>query len=301
MIEIKSTDHFFNFSPKNKPVVKVSSGTILEVETMDCFSNQIQNPSDTLNSIDWSKINPATGPIFVEEAEEGDTLKIEIMNISIANQGVIVSGKGEGLLGHLMDDLHVKIVQIKKDMIIFDSKLSIPVNKMIGVIGVAPKSGEISCGIPGPHGGNMDNMMITTGSTLYLPVYTKGALLGIGDLHAAMGDGEIGVSGVEVAGNVKIRVKVLKNLKIKDPVLSDDQYFTTISSAKTIDAAIKQSAEEMANILKERLPLNMHEIVMLMSISGHAEICQVVDPLKTARFVMPNWILNAYKFDLTSS
>lgn len=300
MIEVKNLNHFFHFSAENKPVVKVSSGTILEVETMDCFSNQIQNSSD-IEAIDWSKINPATGPIFVEEAEPGDTLKIEIMNVSISNQGIIVSGKGEGLLGHLMDDIRVKIVQIKKDNIIFDSKLSIPVNKMIGVIGVAPQGEKVGCGIPGSHGGNMDNLMVTVGSTLYLPVYVKGALLGVGDLHAAMGDGEIGVSGVEVAGSVKLRVKVLKGLEITDPVLSNDQYFTTISSAKTVDEAIKRATENMALILKTRLQLDMHEIVMLMSITGHAQICQVVDPLKTARFAIPNWVLDAYKFDFTNS
>ncbi len=298
MEKIKSEKHFFSFSAQNRPVLKVVSGTVLEMETMDCFSNQIQNSSDTVETLDWSKINPATGPIFIEGAEEGDALKVEILDISVAKKGIMVAGKGEGTLGHLLEGIHTKIIPIEGKMAMFDSKLSIPLNKMIGVIGVAPKEGEISCGTPGSHGGNMDNLMVTTGATLYLPVFVKGALFGLGDLHAAMGDGEIGVSGIEVAGSVKLRLEVVKNLKISDPILSNVDYFTTIASGKTIDDAIARATENMAFILKDRMPLNLHEIIMLMSATGQAQICQIVDPLKTARFAMPTWILETYKFEL---
>ncbi len=298
MEKIKSEKHFFSFSAQNTPVLKVTSGTVLEMETMDCFSNQIQNSSDTVETLDWSKINPATGPIFIEGAEEGDALKVEILDISVAKKGIMVAGKGEGTLGHLLKGIHTKMIPIEGKMAIFDSKISIPLNKMIGVIGVAPKEGEISCGTPGSHGGNMDNLMITTGATLYLPVFVKGALFGLGDLHAAMGDGEIGVSGIEVAGSVKLRLEVVKNLKISDPILSNVDYFTTIASGKTVDDAIARATENMAFILKNRMPLNLHEIIMLMSATGQSQICQIVDPLKTARFAMPIWVLETYKFEL---
>ncbi|MCW1300681.1 MAG: acetamidase/formamidase family protein [Candidatus Parvarchaeota archaeon] len=153
-------------------------------------------------------------------------------------------------------------------------------------------------GTPGSHGGNMDNLMITTGSILYLPIFVRGALFGLDDLHAAMGDGEIGVSGVEVAGSVKLRSKVVKNLKISDPILSNDNHFTTIASGKTVDDAIVKATENMAFILRDRIPLSLHEIAMIMSATGQAQICQVVNPLKTARFVMPSWVLDAYNFQL---
>jgi amidase len=300
MEEIKSDNHFFSFSANNVPALKVRSGSVVKIETMDCFSNQIQEPSDLSDKLDWSKINPATGPIFVEEAEVGDTLKVDILDISVANKGVMVAGEKEGVLGHLLKGLKAKVIPIEKDVAIFDSKVKIPLNKMIGVIGVAPdiESGEISCGTPGSHGGNMDNLMITIGSTLYLPVFTKGALFGVGDLHAAMGDGEIGVTGIEVAGNVKLRLEVVKNLKIKEPILTNDEYLTTISSRKTLDDAIESATENMALLLKERIPLNLHEIAMLLSATGQAQICQIVDPLKTARFVMPMWVLRSYDFEL---
>ncbi|PMP80201.1 MAG: acetamidase, partial [Mesoaciditoga sp.] len=92
MEKIKSEKHFFSFSSENAPAFSVTSGSVAEIETMDCFSNQIQNSSDTVEMIDWSKINPPTGPIFVEGAEAGDALKIEILDISVAKKGVMVAG-----------------------------------------------------------------------------------------------------------------------------------------------------------------------------------------------------------------
>ncbi len=298
MRKLNTEKHFFSFSARNEPALTVSSGTIVEVETMDCFSNQIQTPDDTFDALDWSRVNPATGPIFVEEAEEGDTLKIEIMDISIAERGIMVAGENEGILGHLLKGIRIKFIPIRESKAIFDSKVSIPLRKMIGVIGVAPKEGEINCGTPGSHGGNMDNLMITTGATLYFPIFVKGALFGLGDLHAAMGDGEIGVSGIEVAGKVKLRIEVIKNLKISDPMLSNSSYLSTMASEETLDKAVAKATENMAVILKDRLPLGLHEIAMLMSATGETQICQVVDPFKTARFLMPNWVLDAYEFKL---
>ncbi|WP_036225268.1 acetamidase/formamidase family protein [Mesoaciditoga lauensis] len=298
MEKLSNEKHFFSFSPSNTPAMKVKSGSVVEIETMDCFSNQITNSSDTIEKLDWAKINPATGPIFVEGAKEGDALKVDILDISVAPQGVMLAGENEGTLGHLLKGIQIKIIPIKEDKAIFDSKLSIPLNKMVGVIGVAPEKEEIPCGTPGSHGGNMDNLMITKGSTLYLPVFVEGALFGLGDLHAAMGDGEIGVTGVEVSGKVRVRLQVQRGLKIQDPLLLNDEHFTTIASAQTTDEALKKATENMALILKGRLPINLHEIVMLMSAVGQAQICQMVDPLRTARFVMPQWVLKKYDFNL---
>jgi Acetamidase/Formamidase family. len=110
----------------------------------------------------------------------------------------------------MMNDLYSKVVEINDGKVIFNEKLSFPVKPMIGVIGVAPKEGEINCGTPGPHGGNMDTTLIGEGTKLYLPVFVDGALFALGDLHAVMGDGEIGVSGVEVSGAVTVGLRVLK-------------------------------------------------------------------------------------------
>lgn len=291
-----SNNSIFKFSSKNAPALKVNSGDVVEIHTYDCFSNQLQTPEDTLEAMDWERINPATGPIYIEEAKEGDVLKVTIEEINLNNQGVMVAGEGSGILGHMLKGMESKIIPIKDNEGIFDEQLSIPLNPMIGVIGVAPSKEEINSGTPGHHGGNMDNLMITRGATIYFPVFTDGALFALGDLHAAMGDGEIGVTGIEIAGSVKVKLEVVKGLKLNNPVLENKESFTTIASEINLEEAVNQATIDMAEILKERMTMGLHKIAMLMSAVGHTEICQVVDPLKTARFVMPKWVLETYDF-----
>lgn len=288
----------FKFSPKNNPICNVPSGAQVTIETMDCFANQLQTPEDTLDAMDWNRINPATGPIFVEGAQAGDVLKVEIKKIQVSSQGVMATGENEGTLGAHMQGLISKIIPIADNLAIFNSKISIPLKPMIGVIGVAPGKEEINCGTPGPHGGNMDNTMIGEGATLYLPIFTEGALFALGDIHAVMGDGEIGVSGVEVSARVTVVLEVIKGLKLKNPILENPEFFTTIASALTLDEAIHQATNDMAEILASRLAMSFPDIAMLMSAIGHTQICQVVDPLRTGRFVMPKWVLSQYDFHL---
>ena len=102
----------------------------------------------------------------------------------------MTTGPGLGVMGHRLDEFAVKMIPIESDHAIFNDNVHIPLNKMMGVIGVAPENEPISCGTPGSHGGNMDTTLIAEGATLYLPVFHQGAL-GLGDMHAAMGDGEI--------------------------------------------------------------------------------------------------------------
>lgn len=291
-----SGHYIFKFSRDNVPVLRIQSGETVEIETQDCFSNQLKYPEDNLEKIDWERINPASGPIYVEDALEGDVLKVIILDMVLADQGIMASGENLGVLGEFLRGIESRIIPVRDGMAIFDSRLSIPLSPMIGVIGVAPKGEGINCGTPGSHGGNMDNLMITKGAVLYFPVYTKGALFALGDLHAVMGDGEIGVTGVEAAGRVKVKLEVIKNLTIKNPVLENKDSFTTIASAAALDDAVRQSVIDMADILKTRIPLSLGEAAMLMSAAGHTQICQVVDPLKTARFVMPKWVLEKYDF-----
>ena len=154
---------------------------------------------------------------------------------------------------------------------------------MIGVIGVAPADGAVPCGTPGDHGGNMDCTRITAGATLLLPVAVPGALFALGDLHAAMGDGEVGVSGVEIAGQVTIRVEVLHGAAWPAPMVITDADASVISSAPTLDEAADIAAERAVRWLSTAAGLTLADAVMLLSAIGRLRICQVVDPLKTAR------------------
>lgn len=298
MYRVSCKDNIYSFSKYNKPVLYVKSGDEVVIETMDCFSDQIKTKDDRLEAMDWNRVNPASGPIYIEEAEPYDILKVTIKKIQLKDKAVLSSGENLGVLGGKLKGLSASIKLIENEEIVFDEKLRLPLNKMIGVIGTAPSDGEINCGTPGSHGGNMDNTMITEGSILYLPVFTKGALFALGDLHAAMGDGEIGVSGAEAAGSVHVKLEVIKDLKLKNPVLENREAVSTIASAEALDSAVNEAVTDMADILAERINLPYSEITMLLSLAGQAQICQVVDPLKTARYVVPKWILEKYRFKL---
>lgn len=292
--ELSDENVIFSFSKEHSPIISVKSGDSIVFKTKDCFSNQICSNEDKLESIDWNKINPATGPVFVENAEAGDVLKVTIENIEVGAMAVLATGKNQGVLGHKLEAMYSRAVPIKNGHVIFDEKLSIPLKPMIGVIGVAPAEDSISCGTPGSHGGNMDNTKIAAGAVLYLPIYVKGALFSLGDVHAVMGDGEIGVSGAEVPAKVTVKLTVIKNLKLNNPLLENEKELITIASKESLDEAVIQTVKDMEELLSEKLPLSTEELTTLFSLTGNTEICQVVDPLKTARFTMPKWVLEKY-------
>lgn len=289
--KVSCDNYMFSFSKDIKPVLQVKSGDEVEIETMDCFANQILTNDDKLESLDWNRVNPATGPIYVEGAQAGDALKVTIEKIHIKSQGVVATGKDLGVLGHLMNGLYSRVLEIKDGKVIFNETISFPLNTMIGVIGVAPQEGSVNCGTPGSHGGNMDTKLIREGSVLYLPVFVEGALFGLGDLHAAMGDGEIGVSGVEVAGSVTVKLEVIKNMGIANPIVRTCDITATIASAPTIEEAVTSATQDMADLLKQHSSMSIEEIATLMSAVGNLQFSQVVDPEKTVRFAMPNEIL----------
>ncbi|MFC6041131.1 acetamidase/formamidase family protein [Paenisporosarcina macmurdoensis] len=281
----------YEFNETNQPIATVASGSMVRIETYDCFKNQIDSEDMELTNLDWDQINPATGPIFVEDAKPGDVLKVKIHSIEIDSQGVMLVGPNLGIMGHQIEKMSVKILPIENEKVLFND-LQLPINKMIGVIGVAPFGQGVNCGTPGAHGGNMDNKMVTEGATLYFPVAVEGALFGLGDFHAAMGDGEVSVSGVEVAGAAIVTLEVMKGQHLEQPMLENDESFTQIASAMTLDEASKMATQLMINRLVERTDMNVSEVTMLMSAVGQLEICQVVDPLVTVRFVVPKWLLS---------
>ena len=206
-------DHIiYSMSPENKPCMEVEIGSSLVFETYDCFENQIDSEDVVFQELDWNRINPATGPVYVKGAEPGDILAVTIEKIKIAEQGVLTTGANLGVIGDELNENTVKIVPIHNEHVLFSSELQIPINPMIGVIGTAPKEEHFMWHTARSRR-NMDCKEIKEGTTLLLPVNVPGALLALGDLHA-MGDGEIGVSGVEVAGEVTITVQIIKEMAV---------------------------------------------------------------------------------------
>nr|WP_263326437.1 acetamidase/formamidase family protein [Neobacillus sp. Marseille-Q6967] len=285
-------------SPNNRPIKKVNPGTEVVFETYDCFSNQIKREDQPFSSVGWDKINPATGPLFIEGAEPGDILKVEIIDIKIDSKGVMTTAPKHGVLGDIVTGETTKVIPIQEGKAIFNDKIHIPIKPMIGVIGTAPAREEIPTGTPGAHGGNMDCKKIIKGSCLYLPVNVPGALLSMGDLHAVMADGEIVICGLEIPGEVTVKVDVIKGESLPLPMLVSEDRLITIASAETLDEAAKQATVNMHQFLVEQLGLPIDEAGMLLSLVGDLRICQVVDPLMTARMELPQWILDQYDYQV---
>ena len=277
----------YSMNKDHAPVLEVSAGEMITFQTYDCFSGQICQEADQFEKIGWDRINPATGPLKVREAEPGDILVVKILDIRVADQGVMVAVPDMGVLGKHFAESTTRVIPIEAGLAVFDETLKVPIDPMIGVIGTAPAVGDIPCGTPGDHGGNMDCKRIRKGATVYLPVSVPGGLLAMGDLHALMGDGEILICGVEINGEVDVYIDLLKNKPYPLPMLEDAEYWMTIATAKTLDAAAMLATENMAYWLHTEKGLSMPEAGMLMSALGDLRICQVVDPLLTARFEFP--------------
>lgn len=291
MLTIKREHVVYAMSPDNAPVAHVKSGDTMIFETMDCFGGQIAKETDRMGTLDWSRINPATGPVFVEGAEPGDTLKVEILRIDLSEQAAMVEAPGEGITGLSAGEENTKILPVADGRVVFSSILSLPVNPMIGVIGTAPADEAVATGTPSFHGGNMDCKRIGAGATLYLPVNVEGALLAMGDLHAVMGDGEVCVCGAEIAGEVTVQVTVIKGQPLPLPFLVTQEHAMAIYSAEGLDAAAEGATLRMRSFLIDQVKLAPHEAGMLLSLTGDLRICQAVDPNKTCRMEIPLVVL----------
>lgn len=270
------TDYVFTFSKDNKAVEKVSLGEIIKFKTLDCFCNQIKSEDEIIGEIDFSRANPATGPVYVDGAEEGDILVVEILDIETENQGLMATIPDLGPLANLVE-MRTKMLDIVDGYIHFND-IKFKQSNMIGVIGTAPKGEDVPCGMWGPHGGNMDNKLITAGTTIYLPVNIDGALLQIGDLHASMGDGEICGTGVEVSGEVTVKVDLIKNKKINRPIHETEDKWYVIASAETYDEALQLAVKDLKDLIEDAYGWDATDIYMYLSAQGDVEIAQGVKP-----------------------
>jgi len=288
---------FFAFEPKLNPAIHVEQGEDVVLETHDCFEGQIQKPQDLVDKLDWNHVNPATGPVYIEGAKPRDILRVDLLEVKVGKQASMVTIPGEGALGDIITDMETAILKLEGDHIIFKDKIRIPKKPMIGVIGVAPESGSVPNGTPGPHGGNLDCTLMCEGNSAYFTVGVEGALFGAGDFHAAMGDGEIVVCGAEISGELHFRAEVVDSLKgLPTPFVQTPNVVATLYSAPTTDEAASGAIHRMAQFLTDFVKIPLNDAGMLMSLVGELKFCQVVDPLKTVRFEFPKSVLGEYGF-----
>jgi len=287
---------FFGFSPDAEPVLTVQQGEEVALETHDCFSGQLKTSADTLETLDWSITNPATGPVYIEGAKPGDLLRVDLLEVTSTGPSVMVAVPGVGTMGDMITEMETTILRHTADTVVFKERIEVRQKPMLGVIGVAPAEGVVPNSTPGPHGGNMDCTLLTTGSSLYLRVNVDGALFGCGDMHAVMGDGEVVICGAETPGTVRFKAQVVGIEALPTPFIENDEVVAVIASAETVDEAYKDAIHLMLGFLSDVAGMPINDAAMLMSLVGNLKFCQVVDPLMTVRFEFPKSVLAEYGF-----
>ena len=282
MKRVRREHVIFEMNQENEPVLTAVSGETVVFETQDCFSGEVQSEVDTVSDIDFSKVNPATGPLFVSGAEVGDILKVTINRIEIDNKGAVLTAPGLGLLSDGIGAEETAIAEVTDSATLYKG-YEIPLRKMVGVIGTAPAGEGVNTGTPHDHGGNLDTILLGEGATLYLPVNVEGALLAMGDMHSSMGDGEIMGSGLEVAGEIEVVVEVLKDSQLPLPFIETEDLYVTVGSRETMEDASKVALHNMVEFLTTKTDMTFNQAGMFLSLAGDLKVSQAVNPNKTMR------------------
>ena len=292
MKRIADTQYILNFDENNPPVARVSSGETIVFSCMDCFHNQMDSASVLKSNLlqDGMVINPVAGPVYIEGAMPGDTLKVRLDDVEITRDfGTFSINQFDfrAVKQHITEEEGAAIPIEDGFVNLFDGKLQLPVRLNVGVLGVAPKGEPISTLQPGAFGGNLDCKHFTKGTTMYLPVFVEGALLAAGDIHALQSDGEMPCA-LEVPGNITVTVELIKGRQEAWPVLETDDAWYVITAALTSDEANMTAAGAMADFLVRRSDMyEPKEWAILLAMAGDLEICQVANPWVAIRYKMP--------------
>jgi amidase len=273
VIRINKENHTYYYDKENKPVLTASIGDKIIFETFDCWCNQLKKEEDLLGSLDMSYINPNTGPVFIKGAEAGDILVIKILDIQCEDHGILTLIPGEGILRQYVKAPLTKIVSIENGKTFFNDDIVIKNKPHIGTIGTTP-FGRIPTGLIGIHGGNMDCPEAGVGAKIYFPIFVKGALLQMGDVHANMGEGEICI-GVECGAEVTIEIlEVIKDRFIPSPIIENKDYWFVVSNAPSLKEAVRIGAKRMADFVSQKLEISLEDATLLVSIVGNVRIAQ---------------------------
>ncbi|MEM3566150.1 MAG: acetamidase/formamidase family protein [Candidatus Bathyarchaeia archaeon] len=287
MKTVPKSKRIYSFSPKHKPAEYVKPRETVRLELEDAFGGQIKDEKTPLEKLDWTRVNGATGPIFVEGAEPGDTLVVRIEEIRVADRGIIAVVPKHGALRDKPFKAKIKFVPIIGEYAHFEKDVRVKICPMIGTIGVAPEVGESPTGSLGRHGGNMDVKELTCGTILYLPVFAEGALFAAGDLHAVQADGEVCVSAIEVSGELTLSFDVLKKKSVSWPILETKNSYEILVCAGSLDDACPLAVEEAVKALMHEHDWSFEKAYMFASLVVDLRINQVVDPKKGVRAVIP--------------
>jgi amidase len=283
-----ATDHvvrreeiIWAFGPDLEPVLEVEPGSVVRLETNDCFTGQIASEDDLVTEIDFERVNSATGPVAVKGAEPGDSLVVELLEVRPSGQGFATLIPGFGQLIDQVQSPVTKVFRVEGDTVHMNDRVSFPLRPMVGVVGVATDGETVANGWAGRHGGNLDDHLHGPGATLYFPVRQPGGMFAVGDMHASMGDGEICGTGVEIAGEVVARFDLLKGKQATWPVTELPDRWVAHATAETdadLMEALQRVSEEAARLLVDEWGFTMEEAFVFLSVACDAGICQACRP-----------------------
>lgn len=292
----------FGWNRDFEPAVVAKSGETIHFECQDSSGGQLGSDADlnALIALDFGKINPVTGPVYVEGAKPGDALKVTLRKFIPSGIGWTANIPGFGLLADQFKDpaLHVwKYDPVGMTPALYGPGGKVPLKPFAGTIGCAPAEPGLHSVVPPRRvGGNLDIRDLTAGVTLYLPVEVEGALFSIGDTHAAQGDGEVCGTAIESRMDVEATIELVKNANLQSPRFTTTEpvtrhldgmgYEVTTGVGPDLMTGAREAVARMVDLLCAEHGYNPVDAYMLCSVCGDLRISEIVD--------MPNWVVSFY-------
>ncbi len=297
--------HHLGWDNSIAPVLHIAPGESVEFEVFEASGGQL-SPSSTVadvGTLDFGRINPVTGPVFIDGAEPGDVLKVSLLGFQPSGWGWTANIPGFGLLADEFPDAALQLWQYDAATLapaMFGSHGRVPLKPFTGTIGVAPGATGLHSIVPPRRvGGNMDVRDIAAGTELYLPVEVRGALFSVGDTHAAQGDGEVCGTAIESPMRVALKFELLKNEPLAFPRFTTPGPVTNHLDAKGYDVttgigpdlmqAARAAVRAMVELLARRhgmLAVQAYMLCSVCSVCGDLRISEIVD--------VPNWTVAFY-------
>lgn len=291
--------HHFGWDNANEPVLRILPGETVAFEVVDASGGQLTRSSTVADvaALDFARVNPVTGPVYVEGAEPGDALQVEILDFESSGWGWTAIIPGFGLLAEDFPAPFLHISSYGAGGVEFAPGIRLPVRPFPGTIGVAlAEPGVHSIVPPREAGGNMDIRDLTRGAKLWLPVQVPGALFSVGDTHAAQGDGEVCGTAIESPMTIQLRFGLVKDTGLRRPQfeisrpptghVDERGYYVTTGIAPDLMRAAKDGVRDMIDHLDRQYKLAPDLAYALCSVAVDLRISEVVD--------VPNWVVSAY-------
>ncbi|MCG2622565.1 acetamidase/formamidase family protein [Arthrobacter sp. I2-34] len=282
-----------SFTAATPPVLEVDPGEPFSLDARSLLTGGLFESTG-----EYEKLSiPVTGPVLVRGVQPGDVLRVDVHEIRIANRGAMVTLPGRGgFSGGLARRGH--IVEIADGEVRFDDGVTIPVRPMIGKIGIAPAGAGPDSSTVGSHGGNMDCKDVTAGAAVILPVQVPGAMLYAGDLHAAQGDGECSLTGVEVEGTVVLSCRVLPAAPLRRPVVLSGGSVITIGDGGDLDEAARNALDDMLELLAADRQWPREKAAMLLSAAADVSVSQLVNARASVKVTLASRYFSTPPFSI---